>query len=457
MSKPVYRVRAVDKVYFFPAMRQNKADNGLFSSSGKLKSGLLSIILLSHAILPAPACAQGVTSAQGIAAIVNDDIISALDVNSRIKFTIFSSKLANNKQVVARIKPQILRKLIDEKLQAQEAKRANIKISDAELKNSIRLIEQRNKLQKGEMRKVFFSAGIDWRNFNQQIETDLAWRKVILRRVLSGSKIGDDAVDEQISLIEANKGKPEYLVGEIFLPFDSSKSVGDVQQLANRLHGQISKGADFPAVARSFSQSASAATGGGLGWIRTDQLDEQLAKVITKMTPGKLSPPLRGADGFYILVLRNKRIAQGLPPPDISVTLQQIFLPLRANASPGEISAQESLANSISSSASNCQDMDRIGKEKGAKQSGRLSNIKASALPENLRNAVLSNEVGKASKPIRTPAGYVVLMACSKSGDNSNQAVRQKIEQDLLEKKASLFARRLLRDLRRSAFVDIRR
>lgn len=429
----------------------------IFGKSGPVATGLLWAALLLFALSPAPVYSQGVTSTQGIAAIVNDDIISALDLAARIKFTLFSSRLPDNNQVRARISPQILRTLINEKLKLQEANRSKIKVSDAEVKNAIAVIEQRNKMQKGEMRKVFANAGIDWRSFRQQIETELSWRRTILRRTLADAKIGDDAIDEQISLIEKNKGKPEYFVGEIFLPFDSGKSVEDVKQLANRLHNQISQGANFSAIASSFSQSASAAKGGSLGWVRTSQLDESLAKVIPNIPKGKLSPPIMGADGFYILILRDKRLSRGLPPPNISVTLQQVFLALRNNASPGEVTAQNSLASSISKSASNCSDMERLGKEKGSKQSGRLTDIRLSALPENLRDAVQSVNIGEASKPIRTPGGFLVLMVCSKKGDGSNAAARKNIERMLTEKKAALVARRVLRDLRRSAFVDIRR
>ena len=437
-------------------MKLYNSINGSVSIAGGSQKGLLAIVFLQLLLLSTPVDAQGLGSKQGIAAIVNDDIISVLDLASRINFTIFSSKLPNNRQVLGRIKPQILRTLINEKLQQQEARRVKIRVPEEEVNSMIREIERRNKMPQGEMRKVFLNAGIDWRTFKQQIETQLSWRLVIQRRVYSNEKIGEDAIDEQIVLIETNKGKPEYLVGEIFLPFDSGKTVDNVRQIGDRLYSQIRKGASFPDIARSFSQSASAANDGNLGWIRADQLDDILADFISKMIPGSISPPMKGADGFYILSLQDKRTAKGLPPPDISVTFQQVFLPLRSNASPGEVSAQNNVAKTVSAAASNCQDMARLGKEKGAKQSGRLNNIKLSALPENFQNAIQKYGVGKASGPLRTPAGFIVVMLCSKSGDGSKNVVRQKIERSLLEQKASLVSRRLLRDLRRAAFVDIR-
>ena len=231
-------------------MKLYNSINGSVSIAGGSQKGLLAIVFLQLLLLSTPVDAQGLGSKQGIAAIVNDDIISALDLASRINFTIFSSKLPNNRKVLGRIKPQILRTLINEKLQQQEARRVKIRVPEEEVNSMIREIERRNNMPQGEMRKVFLNAGIDWRTFKQQIETQLSWRSVIQRRVNSNEKIGDGAIDEQIVLIETNKGKPEYLVGEIFLPFDSGKTVDNVRQIGDRLYSQIRKGASFPDIAR---------------------------------------------------------------------------------------------------------------------------------------------------------------------------------------------------------------
>ena len=51
----------------------------------------------------------------------------------------------------------------------------------------------------------------------------------------------------------------------------------------NRLYQQIKDGTPFGQVARSFSESASAARNGNLGWIREDQLDPNLAKIISNL------------------------------------------------------------------------------------------------------------------------------------------------------------------------------
>jgi peptidyl-prolyl cis-trans isomerase SurA len=98
-----------------------------------------------------------------------------------------------------------------------------------------------------------------------------------------------------------------------------------------------------------------------------------------------------------------------------------------------------------------------LGKELGSKNSGKLDNIKLSNLPANIRNAVESLEAGQASQPIKAGGGIVVLMMCARRGDLVDEQVRKQVERMLLQERAGLVARRLLRDLRRAAFIDIRR
>jgi peptidyl-prolyl cis-trans isomerase SurA len=418
----------------------------------------IALTVFSFHVITLSAKAQSVrTPSQGIVAVVNNDIISQFDLGSRIKFIIFSSRLSSDKKTIQRIAAQVLRGLINDKLKLQEAKRLRVKVSQAEMKAAISKIERNNKIGIGKMRDLLAKQRIDFRTFELQIEAEVAWRKAVVRQVRSTIKIGEDAIDETISGIEKNKGKPEYLVAEIFIPFDPTKSAEETLQSTIRLHSQVQKGANFAALARSFSQSASAANGGNLGWIRSDQVDENLSVIIINMSKGATTKPIKGADGYYILRMLNKRRSPGLPTTNVKISLQQVFLPLRQNPSPGEVNAQSNLAKEISSTIRTCSALAKKGAELGSKQSGRLEVADISRLPANLRNVVQNIPLSKASDPIQTAAGFLVLMVCKRSGGGITKDIRNRIRNALLEKRATLVSRRMLRNIRRTAFVDIRR
>ena len=80
-------------------------------------------------------------SVERIAAIVNDDVVSMFDLRARIQLVIASSGIRPSRQTNQRLKQQILRALIDEKLQLQEAKKRNISISQRNIMKATAILE----------------------------------------------------------------------------------------------------------------------------------------------------------------------------------------------------------------------------------------------------------------------------------------------------------------------------
>ncbi len=386
-----------------------------------------------------------------IAALVNDDVVTIFDLQARMNLIILSSQLQATDEVRQRLAPQVLRTLIDDRLRLQETRKQKITVTDQEIDDSIRGIEDRNKMGRGTLYGLLDQNRIDRGTLRLQIEAEIAWRKLISNQVRANVAISDEAVDDAIQRIEANKGQPEYLLNEIFISM--TKSVEETRQIAERLRQQLTEGANFAELARSFSQSASAANGGNLGWVREDQFDPALINAIKTLDSGALSQPIQGIDGFYILSQRGRRLSEGLPPPDLTLTLQQVFVPPQA----GDIAQRTAIAESIAAQAKTCEDMDAAGKKFASPQSGRLSDIKLSSLPPAVRDEVANLGDRQASKPIRLGDGVMILMICERTGDKNNEEVRNRMRAMLAAEKAELVSRRQMRDLYRAAFVDIRR
>src|SRR5688572_9051585 len=79
-----------------------------------------------------------------IAAVVNDEIISVFDLVSRIRMVLMSSNIPDSPDTRQKLAPQILRALIDEKLQLQEAKKKNVTATDSEINRALQQIEKQN-------------------------------------------------------------------------------------------------------------------------------------------------------------------------------------------------------------------------------------------------------------------------------------------------------------------------
>ncbi|MEE9140962.1 MAG: peptidylprolyl isomerase [Alphaproteobacteria bacterium] len=395
-----------------------------------------------------------VRDVQSIAAVVNDDIISVLDITERLKLVIFSSNLEDSPEIRQRLLPAVLRTLIDERLQIQEAERINARITDAEIEAALARILKRNEVAEGSLDTFFAEEGISKDTVVAQVRATIAWSKVIRRRIRPDIDIGEDEVDEALAHMEAIKDKPQNLVAEIFLAVDYPEQDAQVRETAERLVAQIRKGADFPALARQFSQSGTALAGGDIGWVREGELDEELEAVLAKMRPPAISVPIRTVTGYHILLLRDRQVPAG--SQTARVWLRQIYFPLPPGATKDEIASQIKLAKEMRPHIKSCDDMEKLGAELGSPLSGDLGWINVGDLPEHLRKVVETLKVRKVSQPVQTKAAISVLMVCDRKEAESVLPDRDEVSKAIFGQRLDLMARRYLRDLRRSATVEMR-
>src|SRR3546814_6950901 len=87
---------------------------------------------------------------------------------NRVRLVILSTGLENSAEMQRRLAPQVLRSLIDERLQLQEAKRLNITATEEELANTIQNIEKDNNMPPGGLRDTLDRAGLDQASQEQQ-------------------------------------------------------------------------------------------------------------------------------------------------------------------------------------------------------------------------------------------------------------------------------------------------
>ncbi len=262
---------------------------------------------------------------QRIAAVVNEEVISIFDVQQRMQILIASSGLPNTRETQRRIGPQVLRGLIDEALQQQEANRLNIRVTDRDLQDAVGRVEQNNNIPPGGFESFLQRQGISVEAAKQQIRVNIAWQKLLSRTVIPTIEIGEEAIDDVIARIEANRGVTEFRVGEILLPVDNPADASDIRTLAEQLVQQLRGGADFRAVAQQFSKSASAATGGDIGWVLPGELEGPINTALTGMEAGQISEPLDVSDGIAIITLIEQRTNAPPDEGDRVVRLRQLL------------------------------------------------------------------------------------------------------------------------------------
>ncbi len=392
-----------------------------------------------------------------IAAVVNDEIISNRDLEQRTEMALALSHLPDTLETRRRVVPQVLRKMIDEQLQMQEAKRLKISLTKKEVDNGIAMIERQNGMPPGGMARQLAAAGVEMQLVRQQITADLTWMRVAASELQRNIHISDEEINDRLEIIKEQRGKPEFLLDEIFLPVDKPAQDEQMHTLGDRLIQQLRQGAPFPVLANQFSQSPTAANGGSLGWVSDGMIDDRLFKAISTLPPGQITPLLRISDGYHILGLVRRRIAgSGGIDPNATVTLAQLVLPLPASGGPSK-DALVARAMQITQGAPSCDAFEEVGRKVGATKVGQVGPVKLNQLPPAVHEAVAQLAEGQVSAPLIAPDGLQVLMMCTRSSLGmmplpTRDVIRNEIENERLD----MLTQRYLRDLRRAAFIDIR-
>jgi len=392
----------------------------------------------------------------GIAAVVNDEVISVFDLVSRVRMVMISSNIADTPETRQRIAPQVLRSLIDEKLQLQEAKRQSVTATDEELNKGLEQIEKQNNMRSGQLNEFLKTRGLDRGQLVDQLTASIVWTKLVKRQAAQTASISDAEIDDSLKRVKEHAGEPQSRVAEIFLAVDNPAQDDEVRQLAERLTAQMKQGARFSAVARQFSQSATAAVGGDIGYVRPDQLAPELGKAVTTLRPGELSQPVRTGGGYYLLLVLDRRTgSSGGGEQDQVFDIVQVVFPFPAKAGEAARRGAMAEAESVRGQAKDCPTMRKIGKEKSPQLSSE-GKLAASQIAPEMRKVIDAMPVGQVSQPIVQKNGVGVIMVCGKTAGSSGGLSRDDVAETILRQRFDTLSRRYLRDLRRTAYVDVR-
>jgi peptidyl-prolyl cis-trans isomerase SurA len=401
--------------------------------------------------------AAGPYPSDGIAAVVDDQVISVDDLASRIRMVMLSTNIGNSPESRARIANQVLRAMIDEKLELEEAKRQNVAVTDAEIDKAVASIAKQNNVTVPQLDDILKSHGVDRSALLDQLKASIVWAKLVRQRAEDTSPISEDEIDDAVKRLKQAEHQPQIRVAEILLVVDNPQQDDKVRLTALRLIDEMKRGGRFSAIAQQFSQSPTAAVGGDLGWISPQQLAPELAKAVVQMRPGELSPPLRTPAGYYLLLVLDRHTGDGAgEAEDTQLHIVQVVFSLPPQASEAARQTAFAQATSVRQAAKTCGDMLRIGKER-APQLSSEGDLRLSQIAPSMRNFVLGLGIGKPSQPILQKNGVGVIMVCGKStAQSAAPPTREEVENTLMHQRLDILARRYLHDLRRAAYVDVR-
>jgi peptidyl-prolyl cis-trans isomerase SurA len=396
--------------------------------------------------------------AESVAAIVNDDIISTYDLGQRMRLLIATSGVQPTKETLPQFQREALVSLVDERLQLQELKRVQkdqkitIIATDDEVLEELTEMAKQNNLKPEGFLQALKQQGIGPETLYEQIRAQMSWQRWISGRYGTRLRIGEDQIAATQARLAATASKPQYEVSEVLIDAGRVGGMPAATHGATQLVAQLQQGAPFAAVARQFSSSPTAASGGDAGWVSLGEMPPEVDAVLEQLRPGQLSQPIPVKDGVYIIYLRDKRSGAG----QTLVSLKQVAVALPATATPADVEAARAKLIAARATIKDCATLETsVGKTAGV-VAGDLGETEVSDLAPEFKTAATTLKVGELSDPIRTKVGLHVLAVCGKRAAGSATADHDQIENRLKGQQLSMIARRYMRDLRNSATIETR-
>ena len=388
-------------------------------------------------------------------AVVNGQIITGTDVDQRVALLIAAAKGPVPAEEMERLRTQVLRNLIDETLQIQEARAQEIEVAQAEVDQTYARVAAQNFGQNpAAMDAYLVKIGSSPASLKRQILGEMSWQRLQARNISPFVNVSAEEVNEMRARLEASRGTEEYRLGELWL---ASTPETREQVLANigKIIEQLRQGGSFQGYARQYSESSTAAAGGDLGFVRLERLPSELAVAARSMQVGQLVGPIENSGGFSILVLIDKKAILTADARDAVLSLKQITLDFPAGiAEPDARARLETFTNAVQA-MKGCGDAESGAAAIGA-QVAASDGIVLRSLPEQLQPLLADLQIGQATTPFGSVQdGVSVLMLCGRddpqeAGAPSFDELMNQLEEDRVNKRAQRF----LRDLRNDAVIE---
>lgn len=390
-------------------------------------------------------------------AIVNDAVITGTDVDQRVALIIAANNVKPSDEDRERLRRQVLSGLIDETLQIQEAKAADITITKDEIDKAFNGVSRSFNKPVPELRTYLRAIGSSERSLRRQIEAELAWSRYLRRRVEPFINVGDTEVQGILKRLEANQGSEEFHVKEIYLTATTEREQQVVSE-ARALMQTIQRGEKpFEQVAQERSEATTRAVGGDLGWVRAAQLPDTLAQAAVEMKVNQLAGPVPVPGGYSILYLVDTRKLGVADVRDAILNLRQISMGFKAGITQAEATEKVAAFAKMTQSIKGCGDVAKAASAFGAEVVDNDS-VRVRDLPPQLQELMLALQIGESTPPFGSPSdGVRALVLCGR--DDPKSAAMPSMEQvrsQMEQRGVNLRADHKLRDLRRDAVVEYR-
>ena len=419
--------------YFFPAL---------------CRIGLSVLFLLL--VLPGAANASKIA----IAATVNDQVITTNDLAERRDLVMATSGIPATPENIQRITPHILQSLIDEALQMQEAKRQSITVTDAELSKAVDSASLNHNQPAGSLKHEIESQGLSLHSFENQLRAQLAWSKVVQRKLRRNVSVSKDELVRAEQVDAAGPGISEWQITALIVPLVADeKKMPKVKALVHEIGAALDAGKTVTDLTPTYSGRTDVQVNPPV-WVIEENLPPEVREATHDLKPGMTSAPVRVGNSIQFVELMERRVTKKSASAT-EVSIKQIAIDVPAKSDKAMQSKLEETERQLRTDPGSCEN-DLVPKTPLSTEV-KFARLTMGSLALEQRSVLSRLEVGQVSEPLPSPNRVTLLLLCERSEPAAGNAQEnEQLRQQLFSEKMELEAQKHLRNLRRDAAIDIR-
>jgi len=358
------------------------------------------------------------------------------------------------------LRTQVIDKLINDSIITQLGERMGVKVSDAQLDDTITNMAEGNKQSLEQFRQEIVKDGTNYDKYRELVRTELISGEVRRSSVSRRIYVSPQEVANLIATMkEQTNNDVEYRLGHILIEFPTDATQDDINASKTRAEKVIellNSGSDFARIAIASSGGANALQGGDLGWKNINELPTLFSSIIEGEKKESILGPIRTGLGFSIvkiLDVRGREIVEVEESKSRHILIEPSIILSEAKAE----SMLQGFMDQINAGEADFADLAKEHSEGPTSiRGGNLGWADPESYDPAFRDALARLKVDEMHKPFRSSFGWhLVQLTGRRMLDATKQMNESKAYRILFNRKFGLESARWIKELRDEAYVEV--
>jgi peptidyl-prolyl cis-trans isomerase SurA len=268
--------------------------------------------------------------ADRIVAFINDEVITLMELNNALdvyrKQVEVSYKGPDIEKIMADAKPIMLKKMIEQNLVDQEARKSGIVVKDEEVLENINGFLESKKMKMDDLLTSLAGEGTTFDGYKKVVRDQLVRTRLIRREIRAKISVSEEEIGSYYQQHRNDyEGKEAVRIRQILLTFpkniDGTAKAKLRAEMAT-IHKRLKDGDAFEVLALNHSKELAAAAGGDLGFIEKGMILPIVENIAFNLKVGQTSDIIESTIGFHIIKVIDKRGAGLKPLADVQAEIR---------------------------------------------------------------------------------------------------------------------------------------